>query len=391
MVDYRGHPLVFQRPSRKWRQENSAEGSESGALLLHRRLNPYNEFCYKESPVIRFSPDGRLAFLFSESYMLLHVVDLLRNTRIVFKANDASGMGVCDFAVVNPTTVIANQPQSVWLFRLDVESATFETIELEALRDAGLSYVFTEIRGTGVELNRAVLNQRWGTELRFVRLNVDAARLEVDAVVEVEGAHDYRLSADGRRLYGLSIHYQELNALDVYDIEQKKWSTRKLAGDVGQREDCSFAWANDRVFLSGYDEVEGGRPHLPFGLKAEPCTSRCRGGYSVFGLNLREGEWTKLPIVADHVRRISAIVDESGEASGLLVMNEDESDTSNWRMEVYRLLFRTPDSLVRIAVDALRRHNLDVAGKEGFHELMNGACKGVLPSLYAGMTPIPRL
>ncbi|KAI6239204.1 hypothetical protein M3Y99_00594500 [Aphelenchoides fujianensis] len=338
MVDHRGHPLVFHRPLRTWRPESSTENSERGEHLLHRRLNPYNEFYYKESPVIRFAPNGRLVYF-------------------VFKAASP--------AAINPTTIVVLEPHALWLFRLDVESGRFEAIELEALRGASPTYVFTEIRGTGVELNCAVLNQQWGAELRFVRLNVDAARLEVDAVVQVEGAHDYRLSADGRRLYGLSIHYQELGTLDVYDIEQRKWSTKKLSGAVGRREDCSFAWANDRVFLSGYDEVEGVRPHLPFGLKAELSTLRCKGGYSVFCLDLQRCEWTKLPVVADNVRRISAIVDaESGEASGLLVMNEDESSSSKWRMEVYRLLFRTLDSLVRIAVDALRRHNLDVAGKK---------------------------
>ncbi|KAI6241846.1 hypothetical protein M3Y99_00286800 [Aphelenchoides fujianensis] len=111
--------------------------------------------------------------------------------------------------------------------------------------------------------------------------------------------------------------------------------------------------------------------------------------YSVFRLDLRQFAWTKLHRVCNTIRRISAIVGpESGEAGGLLLLNRDEG---TWRMEVFRLLFQTPDSLVRLAVDALRRHNLDVVGKKEFHSVMKGPCKGVFPLLYAGMTPIPRL
>ncbi|KAI6192811.1 hypothetical protein M3Y99_01919300 [Aphelenchoides fujianensis] len=260
----------------------------------------------------------------------------------VFKAVPAFAIDVSDFAVINPTTILVLEPETLWLFRLDVESEKLETIELHRARPKSWpTYVFTEIRGTGVELRRTVLNQNYATELRFVRLDVDDAHFEVDAVERVEGARDYRLSSDGRWLRGLPFLSRELDTLDVFDLERRKWSTKKLSGEVGRLEDCSFSWTNDRVFLSGYDEVNDERR------------------FSVFCLNLKESEWTKLPIVAANVRRISAIVDaESGEAS---------------------------------AVDALRRHNLDVRGKEGFHKVMNGPCKSVFPSLYAGMTPILRL
>ncbi|KAI6243155.1 hypothetical protein M3Y99_00139100 [Aphelenchoides fujianensis] len=273
MSDQADDPFVFQRLSRARRREIRSTVDEQRGPLLHERLPPCNEVFLKEWPVIRFSPDGRLAFLLFERDLQLQVVDLVRNTQMH--------------------------------------------------RVQGLSYP------------------------RVGRL---------------------RLGCDGRLLFGLPTYSRELDTLHVFDIEQRAWSTKQLTGEL---EGCTFAWAEDRVFLSGYEEVDG----------------ECR--YSVSCLDLQQLAWTKLPIVADSIRCISAIVDEeSGEAVGLVVMNEDES---GGKMKVFRLLFRTPDSLVRLAVDALRRHNLDVVGKEEFHAVMNGPCKSVFPSLYAGMTPILRL
>ncbi|KAI6243149.1 hypothetical protein M3Y99_00138300 [Aphelenchoides fujianensis] len=338
--------LAFQRSSRARRRERTPKEYKP---LLHERLELYSEFCLKEWPVIRFSPDGRLA---------------------VFKTTPIPEMDVFDFAVVSPMAIFVLEPHALWLFRLNVEGGTFETIELERRPDSWPVYVFTEISGRGIELKQVALNQCYSTEIRFVRLDVDAARLKVDAVEQLAAARDYRLTSDGRLLYGLPTSSKELDTLHVFDIQQRKWSTKQLSGEVGRLEGCAFAWTKDRVFLAGYEEAD----------------AECR--YSVFRLDLRQLAWTKLPIVADSIRRISAIVDEeSGEAVGLVVMNEDESGE---KMEVFRLLYRTPDSLVRLAVDALRRHNLDVVGKEEFHAVMNGPCKSVFPSLYAGMTPILR-
>ncbi|KAI6234214.1 hypothetical protein M3Y99_00829100 [Aphelenchoides fujianensis] len=370
MSDQADDPYVFQRPSRAHRSEGTP--TDHGPLL-HERLQPYSEFCLKEWPVIRFSPNGRLAFLLFERDLQLQVLDLVRNTQMqhccsVFKADRTEEMDVFDFAALSPTAILVLEPHALWLFRLDVNNGKLELCELERRPDSWPVYVFTEINGTDVQLKRVVLNQCYSTELRFVRLDVDAARLEVDAVEQQTAARDYRLSPDGCRLYGLSTYSMELNTLHVFDILQRKWSTKELSG---QLEGCTFAWTADRVFLSGYKEVDG--DYRSF----------------VFCLDLRQHTWTKLPIVAANIRHISAIVDEEGgEAGGLVILNEDEK---NKKMEVFRVLYRTPDSLVRLAVDALRRHNLDVVGKEEFHAVMNGPCKGVFPSLYAGMTPIPRL
>ncbi|KAI6241883.1 hypothetical protein M3Y99_00290900 [Aphelenchoides fujianensis] len=278
MSDRAGDPLVYRPLSRNSRPERASKGDDSEELLLHERLQPYTEFCLKAEPVIRLSPDGSHAYLFFDEDLRFHVVDLI------------PPLDVPDFAVVGPTAILALETYALWLLRLDVESGTFEAIELERRPDYSATYVFTEICGTHVELKRTVLQQYYSSEYRFVRLHVDEARLEVDAVEPLTVDLDLHLTADGRWLYGLTIYHSRLNTLHVFDIERQKWSTKKLTGEIG-------------------------RVHA----------------------------WT------------------------------------------------TPDSLVRLAVDALRRHNLDVVGKEEFHAVMNGPCKSVFPSFYAGMTPIPRL
>ncbi|KAI6243162.1 hypothetical protein M3Y99_00139800 [Aphelenchoides fujianensis] len=372
MSEQAGDPLVFQRQSCTRRSESLPSVDEQRSLLLHDRLNLWNEFCVKGWPVIRFSPDGHHAFLFVDDDRRFHVLDLVRNTQLVFKSDPiACSLDVCDFAVVSPTELLVLEFYDLWLCRLDVQSGTLKRIRLEEREDQNPTYVFTEISGTHVDVKRTVLNHYNSSEVRFVRLDVDNLGWKDAGGELMTAAHDYRLSADGRRLFGLSLDSEELDTLHVFDIEQKTWSTKKVTGEIGRLQDCLFAWAADRVFLCGYEEV---------GEKRR---------YSVFRLDLRQLAWTKLPIVADNVRQISAIVDEeSGEAGGLLILNEDEI---SGQTEVFRLLFRTPDSLVRLAVDALRRHNLDVVGKQEFHTVMNGPCKNVFPSLYAGMTHIPRL
>ncbi|KAI6233125.1 hypothetical protein M3Y99_00948000 [Aphelenchoides fujianensis] len=266
-------------------------------------------------------------------------------------------MDFCDFAVVSPTELLVLEYYDLWLCRLDVESRTLKRILVEEREDQNPTYVFTEISGTHVDVKRTVLNHYNSSE--------DAGGYEM------RDDHDYRLSADGRWLFGLSLDSAELDTLHVFDIERKEWSAKKVTGEIGRLQDRLFAWAEDRVFLCGYEEVSKKRR------------------YYVFCLDLRQLAWTKVPLVAENVRQISAIVDEeSGKADGLLIVNEDEK---NKKMEIYRLLYRTPDSLVRLAVDALRRHNLNVVGEQEFHSVMNGPCKGALPSLYAGMTSIPRL
>ncbi|KAI6234190.1 hypothetical protein M3Y99_00826500 [Aphelenchoides fujianensis] len=373
MSDRAGDPLVYRRLSRNNRAKRTSKGDEPDELLLHQRLQLYSEFCLNAEPVIRLSPDGRLVYLFFDEDLRFHVVDLVRNAQIVFKVDRPAPLDVPDFAVVGPTAILALETYALWLLRLDVESGTFEAIELERRPDYSATYVFTEICGTHVELKRTVLEQYYSSEYRFVRLDVDEARLEVDAVEQLTVDLDLHLTADGRWLYGLTIYHSRLNTLHVFDIERQKWSTKKLTGEIGRVHAWTFAWTEDCVFVLGYYEMN------------ETCS------YSVFRLDLRQFAWTKLHRVCNTIRlrRISAIVEPgSGEAGGLLLLNRDEG---TWRMEVFRLLFRTPDSLVRLAVDALRRHNLDVAGKEEFYNVMNGPCKGVFPSVYAGMTPIPRL
>ncbi|KAI6241891.1 hypothetical protein M3Y99_00291900 [Aphelenchoides fujianensis] len=327
-------------------------------------MEPYNAFCSTGEPLTRFSPDGRLAFLLFEDAMQLHLCCS------VFKVDRAEPLDVFDFAAVSPTAIIVLETYALWLFRLDVGSGTFEAIELERRPDYSATYVFTEIRGTHVEVKRTVLQQYYSSKYRFVRLNVDQGRLEVDAVEPLTTDLDLHLTTDGRWLYGLSIYPIQLDTLHVFDMEQRRWSTKKLIGEIGRLAGGVFAWTEDRVFFYSYEELDN------------------EWRYFLFNLDLRQLAWTNLPIVVDHFCRISAIVDEeSGEAAGLLVVNKDKNTDQT---KVYRLLFRTPDSLVRLAVDALRRHNLDVVGKEEFHNVMNGPCKAVFPSLYDGMRPIPR-
>ncbi|KAI6243201.1 hypothetical protein M3Y99_00144000 [Aphelenchoides fujianensis] len=369
MSDQAATSLVYQRPSRTNQPKGTPKDDEPDELLLQQKWSVYNEFCSKGEPVMRFSPDGRLAYLLFENAMQLHVVDLIRNCQMhrVQKPLD-----VFDFVVVSPTAIVVLETYALWLFRLDVENGTFEAIELERQPDYSVNYIVTEIRGTHVAFRSTVLQQYYSypSEHRFVRLNVDEARLTVDAVEPLTVDLDLHLTADGRWLYGLPIQPKNPDSLHVFDMERRTWSTKKLTGEIGRLDGGLFAWAEDRVFFYCCQVMDN------------------EWRYFLFELDLRQLAWTKLPIVVDKFCRISAIVDEeSGEAAGLLVLDKDKSTDQT---DVYRLLFRTPDSLVRLAVDALRHHNLDVVGKEEFHNVMNGPCKNVFPLLYAGMTPIPR-
>ncbi|KAI6230673.1 hypothetical protein M3Y99_01037700 [Aphelenchoides fujianensis] len=344
-------------------------------------LPEYNQFFYSAINKIAFSPCTRYMYGFWHRHSRFVVVDLLRNTQIVFKSPERVRLVIEHFVVVGPTLVIAAETKALWLVRLNPEDGSFRLIELEG--DLGQSpvYVFTEIRGRGVDVRRAIVNGN--QRMRFVRLDVDAGRLQVDGEDEMDDRDcSFGLSPDGRRLYAVSRN--SLTRLHVFDMTSRRWSERPIAGDlqrevnVGPRTSTNgkwniwdFAWTGDRVYLQTCKVVDG---LLRFAL---------------LSTELERPQWESLSIMSTRFLHIAPMrSEESGEEDGVAIV------WTSWHhdeMIVYRLFRKTPVPLLQSAIDALRNSNLDVTGIEGFHAVMGGNFgKTVLPSVFPNMTPIPR-
>ncbi|KAI6241807.1 hypothetical protein M3Y99_00301500 [Aphelenchoides fujianensis] len=370
-------PSVYQiRPA----DPNRAMTSDEAAALVQKLLlqkeerDPCNEFCLKGRNTVRYSPDGRYAYVIFDQNPRVCVVDLVRNSQTIFKAKASFEMEAFDFVVVNATTIIAfDLNGSLLLFRLSTKDGTFERVELERKNDpwAFFVYVITEIKGTGVELKQAVLQGARTANLRFIRVNVDQGSSKVYAELHTASPDaTHKLSEDGRLLYAASTH--DLRTLHTFDVQKRSWTTSKLAFDVKQLRSYPIVWSRKHAYFAAFEE-EGEN----------------RGRNSVFRLDLERREWKRLPIAVDKCVLVSPITNaESGEDEGLLIPKQN---CEHGATKVYRVLLKTPDSLLRLAVDALREFNLDVVGKEEFHTVMaNEWGKKVLPAVYPNMKPIPR-
>lgn len=147
-------------------------------------------------------------------------------------------MNIGDFVVVNPNTIIAYHLDTLVLLRLCVENETVERVQLEYSVASNVAYVITAIEGTGVDVNQAVLQRNMPARLRFVRLNIDDARVEAESVEEVTTfCWSYHLSMDGCLLYGIST-LRDAPKLHVFDMTKKTWTAIELTGDL-QRVCCS--------------------------------------------------------------------------------------------------------------------------------------------------------
>ncbi|KAI6216487.1 hypothetical protein M3Y99_01819800 [Aphelenchoides fujianensis] len=343
-------------------------------LPIHKRWKPWAEFFCKKSSIVRYSPDGRYAYCLCGYGSDLLVVDLVRHCQLLLKSErKCFEVNVAEFVVVNATTIVALGGRGLWLLRLRVAAGSFEALQLADHEEWKRTYVLTEIAGSAVEVKRAVVHWQWvGTDLRFGRLNVDDARLEVEWEEDVANpTHSYQLSADGRSLF--AVCPDELKTLRVYDLEKRTWSGREISGQI------------DRSFNS----IEGGfwSPTHAYFLPFDYDQPSDR---FVFRCNSTDAKWETLRIVADDIDLLSPLVDAQGEDEGLLlVVHEGRLG----KRVVYRHFFKTVDSLERLAMDAFRKHHMKVKGDLNFHFFLNETTPGkrILPSLYANMKPFDRM
>ncbi|KAI6233183.1 hypothetical protein M3Y99_00944100 [Aphelenchoides fujianensis] len=317
--------------------EDAGDRAESPVvyrLPIHNERENWTKFFCKRSSIDRYSRDGRYAYCLCKELSELLVVDFVRHAQLLLKPTQSFEGSVAEFLLVNSTTIVALGERGLWLLRLHAEDGEFETIQLAA-HDAAPTYVLTEIAGKEVDVRQAVLQLRsTSSQLRFGRLHVDDARLDVDWTESVDGAENFfQLSKDGRSLFGIST--KEYDVLYVYDIEQKTCSTREMAGYVHDHDEH---WIPDEAFRS-----------------AE---------------NVYDAKWERLPIYTRQMGPVAPLVNaESGEDEGLLGVRLD-----GWegRQEVDRYLFNTVDSLQLLAMDAFRKHHMKVKGDLNFHTLRWG-------------------
>ncbi|KAI6241757.1 hypothetical protein M3Y99_00296100 [Aphelenchoides fujianensis] len=349
-------PLVYQlrQPHKSGGVERAAAGEDS---LLESRTTPFNSFICSRPEKFRWSADGRFFYAVWKDRRLV-VLDLVLNTQKEFTSKSPFSGDIQDFVVVDPLTVVANTWEGLYLFRLNDEAATFESIKLELpdpFRWHTSTLVFTEILGTSGELKRAVLEDGLGEVFVVARLDVRKGRVHVEADGFLEiGMYDtwaaYHLSEDGRFFYSLNWRYP--------------------GGLSTERPSSTLSWSKKHAYFWTFN------PSDP--------THR----WLVYRCDFARLRWEKLPIRPTELHWVSAITnEESGEDEGLLLLCLPRRG----QPEVHRRLFKTPDSLVHLAVDALRRHNLDVVGKEEFHAVISQPpFKDLFPPLYANMQPIPR-
>ncbi|KAI6242229.1 hypothetical protein M3Y99_00264500 [Aphelenchoides fujianensis] len=92
---------------------------------------------------------------------------------------------------------------------------------------------------------------------------------------------------------------------------------------------------------------------------------------------------------ANEIREIVPLVDaESGDDEGFLAVRYEEVE-GTYRVDRY--LLNTVDSLEHLAMDAFRKHYMNVKGDFNFHFFLNETTPGkkILPSMYANMKPLP--
>ncbi|KAI6232748.1 hypothetical protein M3Y99_00999400 [Aphelenchoides fujianensis] len=346
-------------------------------LPIHNDRGNWTKFFCKRSSRARYSWDGRYVYCLCKKFSELLIIDFVRQAQLLLKPTQSSFDGsIGEFLLVNPTTIVALGDRGLWLLRMDVEDGEFEAIQL-AEHDSAPTYVLTEIAGTGVDVKQAVLQLHSSSaQLHFGRLHVDDARLDVDWTEPVEGAENFfQLSKDGRSLFGIST--KEYDVLYVYDVEQKTCTTREMAGCVYDHDDH---WIAPEAFRSAESVYV-----LTFEEEEYPPHYSC----SAYRYNLQDAKWERLWIDTYRMGPVAPLVDaETGEDNGLLGVRLD-----GWegKQEVDRYLFNTVDSLERLAMDAFRKHHMNVKGDFNFHFFLNETTPGkkILPSMYPNMKPLP--
>ncbi|KAI6225142.1 hypothetical protein M3Y99_01376400 [Aphelenchoides fujianensis] len=263
-----------------------AESPVDHELPIHNVRENWAKFpCIESHHVRRFSLDGRYVYRLRLELSELQIIDLLRGSQLSLKSKTSFDDDIEEFVLVNTTSIVALGADGLWLLRMHVRSGEFEAIQLADHMGSRPSYVLAQIVGENADVKHAVIQWRWeNTELHFCRLRLDDARLDVDWTEAMDGGKSFfQLSRDGRSLFG--IRATEYEALRVYNLEEKTWTTKEMSG------------------------------------------------YS----------------------------------------------------------FPTVDSLERLAMDAFRKHNMNVKGDFNFHFFLNETTPGkkILPSLYPNMKPLP--
>ncbi|KAI6243222.1 hypothetical protein M3Y99_00146500 [Aphelenchoides fujianensis] len=354
-------------------QQVTATPFGSPSTLLMERGDSYNHFFYKDMRKLKLSRDGRYAYFFRCWPEGLVVVDLLRNVRTAFHSTGEPLRLPKDFLVVNPTTIVVLDHAAVLLLRLSAEENTYDAVVLQHRTLPPLpAYVFTEISGTNVELKQATAERAPTSRVHFVRLNVDAARLHVDREERTDRPLVHHLSEDGRSLYAIDL--EQPATLCVSDLEQQTWSSTELTGDIDATHswhDGQLVWSDECVYFWGRSRNSS---------SCEISTYRC---------DLEQLQWKEMPLTMDRNDQLLPLGNaETGGNDGLTIVRCDEEQK---KVEIYRLLLKTPGPLLRLCVDALRKTQINVKAEHGFHAVMTSECgRKILPSIYPNMTPRPR-
>ncbi|KAI6227723.1 hypothetical protein M3Y99_01223000 [Aphelenchoides fujianensis] len=346
-------------------------------LPMHNKGYNWTKFWCKSSSKTRYSRDGRYAYCPCEHLSELLIVDFVRHAQLLLKPKESSFDGsIGEFLLVNPTTIVALGDRGLWLLRMDVEAAEFEARHL-AEHKAVLTYVLTKVTGKDVDVKHVVIQRQYTSRtICFCRLNVDDARLDVDWTEWAEEAGQFfQLSKDGRSLFGIST--KEYDVMYVYDLEQKTCTSRQMAG-------CVYDHDEDCIPSEAFRSAESVYVLAFKGVGYEPNYS-C----DAYRCNLQEAKWESLPIDTWKMGSVAPLVNpESGEDVGLLGVR-----LGGWtgKYRVDRYLFNTVDSLERLAMDAFRKHHMNVKGDFNFHFFLDETTPGkkILPSMYPNMKPPP--
>lgn len=136
--------------------------------------------------------------------------------------------------VVSSTAILLLESGVLSLLRLCFKDETMERVQLEDSTNGSVAYAITAIDGVDVHVTQAVIQDTKSStkQLRFVRVNIDEARVAFEGAERVEEARrSYHFSKDGRFIYGLATRTQA-EAFNVFDITEKSWSACKLTGTL---------------------------------------------------------------------------------------------------------------------------------------------------------------
>ncbi|KAI6227705.1 GLH-binding kinase 1 [Aphelenchoides fujianensis] len=197
------------------------------------------ERCNAKATISEFKRIPKMRLLFNKPGGFMHndssFFGVFGETKFlrVYEPKNHKCKEVEDFVVLNSTTIIVLEWEWLILVRLSPAEEQYEAIVLE--ESHGYAYVFTEITGTNVNVQQAVLNQDYAEEMRFARLDIDKPCLQMEWSCRVNVVHQRCVYNYGKAglLYGMRRDIP--TRLFTFYLSKKRWTvttTSSLTQDV---------------------------------------------------------------------------------------------------------------------------------------------------------------